>query len=265
MMAEDEKKERKVLIVTSVGTKREPSAGNPVITFGAHDEGDDSAKKGYETWGNDLVNHVVEGARLDCEITHKQKGDQLTLRITQMFDDKGNPIRQTQRRSGGSGSYGKSDDQVRIERISIEGQTSYNGIIELLKAKIIDLDHTQAKTSLEYAEKKMRASLMAEPTPKREEKEAAPRAKAPPVEEKEATTKPPPQPEAKSGAKISDAMIEQLKKAASEKGYKKVTISPLVKFFGVQQAKDLMESQGKELLEKIKKGEGLPKEEPSLL
>lgn len=259
-----DEKEKATLIVTSVGSKREPSPGNPVITFSAHKEGEEAAR-GYETWGNELVDLVVKDAKLICEINQIQKGDSTIYRVTQMFDASGNPIRQARRRSSSGGSYyGKSDEQVRIERLSIEGQTAYNGIIELMKAQVLTKEDKEAKTALEFAEKKMRASLTAELPPKREEKkepEAA--AKAPPPEEKEAAAKAPPPSE--NEPKISDAMLEQLKKVALEKGYKQETISPLIKFFGVQQAKDLTVSQGKDLLEKIKKGEGLPKKEPPLL
>lgn len=250
----DEKKERAVLIVTSVGSKREPTAGNPVITFGAHKEGEE-ATAGYEVWGNDLVNLIVKDARLDCEVTHKQKGEQVTLRVTQMFDEKGNPIRQTQRRSDsrGGGSYGKSDEQVRTERISIESQTAYNGIIELLKSKVIELTHTQAVTALDYAEKKMRAGMA--PAPIAKEPELKEKTKAEP---KTAT----PSAEDKPDPKVTEAMIEQFKKVATDKGYTQATIDPLIKFFGVQHANELTVSQGKQLLEKLKKGEGLAKTEP---
>lgn len=247
-MTQAEKKERKVLIVDSVGRRNEPSAGNPVISFGAHEEGDETARKGYETWSAELVDMVVAGARLDCEITYKPKGEEVINRVTQMFDNKGNPIRQGQKRAGGGGGgYGKSDYQVGIERTSIEGQTAYNGIIELLKAQTIDLDHTQSKTAMEYGEKKMRegmkivpAAAPSQPTVKVEPKSTAP-------------------PAAKQEAKITEEMINHLSQVAKEKGYKHTTIAPLITSFGVDDVKDLTVAQGKQLLAKIEKGEGLVK------
>ena len=251
----NENKERAILVITSVGSKREPTSGNPVVTFGAKKSGDDTGA-GYETWGNDLVDLIVKDAHLDCEVTFVQKGEQGINRVTQIFDEKGNPIRQVRRRSTDSRQYGKSDYQVMLERISIEGQAAYNGIIELLKSKIIDLEHNQAKVSLEYAEMKMMESM--KPVLKSSDESTDVRSPSNTIDKKgKKPTKPAEVSQPTTEAPISTEMLQELKQIASEKGYTTDLVKPLVLAFGVQQAKELTETQGQKLMGKLKKGEGL--------
>ncbi len=188
-MTQQNPKQRRMLIVTSVGRKNEPSAGNPVISFSAHIEGDENQKGGYETWGTELVPLIVVEACLDCEVSFVPKGQDIVQRVTQIFDRHGNPVRQPQRRPGGGYSGGKSDSQVALEITSSEGQSAYNGIIELIKTNTIELTHEQAKTALEYAEKKMKDGMQPFPAPTQPGLKPAARTEsrtaAPPAEDKQ--------------------------------------------------------------------------------
>jgi hypothetical protein len=248
-----DKKERVVLVVTSVATEKEYQ-GNPVISFSAHKDGEEHAA-GYETWGRELVDQVKKDARLDCEVSYIQKGENTVNRVTQMFDAKGNPIRPPRQRSSGSRNYGKSPEQVILERISIEGQSAYNGVIELIKSGKADEWDKQVETAKEYAEMKMRAGMkpvtLPQPAPAAEKKAEA--KSKPPAEKKTPAPSP----------KITDSMVNQIRKAAKDKGYTNLTWSRLLARFGVNKSDELTVAQGKELLAMIDKGEGLPEGEPT--
>ncbi|GAH06155.1 unnamed protein product, partial [marine sediment metagenome] len=97
-----DQKEKATLIVTSAATARVYN-DTPVISFKAHKEGE-TEERGYETWGKELVDLVKPEAKLNCEVTHIQRADDVIHRITQMFDNQGNAIRKTQRRASSPGS-----------------------------------------------------------------------------------------------------------------------------------------------------------------
>ena len=56
-----------------------------------------------------------------------------------------------EKRDGDSMSKDDWSQKQAIERASIESQTAYKGIIELLNNKVIELDHEQAKQALAFA------------------------------------------------------------------------------------------------------------------
>lgn len=259
-MTTEAKKEKAILVVISAATAHEPVAGNPVIQFKAKKHGEESEKL-YETWGTDLVNLVKVGAALNCEIAYVEKDGVTKNRVTQMFDEKGNPVKKTSRAGSGSrGHWGQTDEQVRIERISIEGQTAYNGIIELLKVGVIKKEDEQGKKALEFAMVKMNAAMASVSHPAKPLAEVKPPIEAEKGEKAKATEIKPPSSETPKTVSppITATMIQQISKIAKEKGYTQETLRPLVLFFGVQMANDLTVEQGNQLLQKVKKGEGLP-------
>lgn len=242
----DDKKEKKTLIVISVGTQR-TYQDNPVVQFKAKEKGTE-AEAVYETWGTELVGQVVKDAELNTEITYKETKDGPVNRVTQMYDSQAKAIRQPQRRT--SGSYGKSPEETAIERASIEGQTSYNGIIELLKTQVITLEHWQAVTALEYAEMKMRKSMSAAPVPKA--------TTLSPAKEEKATTAPaaPKEPD----KPITEETLQQLVNIVKERDYDISYIQAyIVRKYSVSSSKDLSEKQAKELQLYLQKAEGIPK------
>ncbi len=165
-MTTENVKQRRILIINYVGTKNEKNAGNPVISFGAHTEGQEDQKGGYECWGNDLVNMVVKDARLDCEVTFVPRGDDIIQRVTQMFDKDGKEIR-PKRQGPGRGSYGggggKSDYQARIEVISAEGRAAFAGLVELVK--VDKLPEGDLPKVLAWGRKKLSGSDNVAPVP----------------------------------------------------------------------------------------------------
>ncbi len=250
-MAEQNPKERIVIIVDSVGNKREPSAGNPVINFSAHRE-DTKEGHGYEAWGNDLVDLIVKDARLDCEVTTITKNDQVTYRVTQIWDENGKPVRETTRRQSRGGT-GKSDEQVRLEIVEREGEAAYAGVISLLSNKIITPTHDLAATALDYAEAKMKAAMggskpASKPAAKAEQKK--------PAEKPAEKPAPAPKKETSDESPITEEMIEKLRKVATKMGYTRESSTALIKSFGVDSVNKLNMKQAHELLEKIEKGEG---------
>lgn len=269
----DEEKVRAKLVVTSVATARKVGENNVVQTFSAHIEGQEE-KKGYETWGQVLVDLVQPEAVLDCEITDIQKGEQTIHRVTQMFDAQGKPIRPSTRGGGkgGGGYYGKTPEQLASERASIESQTAYNGIIELIKVNVINLEHNQAKTALDWAEKKMRATLNVRALVQKEEKAPAPQSAETKVEAKPVEAKPEEKAAAAEAAQpelepekpkektlLSEETRHKVAGIIAERNYDPMVIQAhILRVYKVGNSRELTEEQGLELLEWVEKGEGIP-------
>lgn len=239
------------MVVVSVAAPKEFS-GNPVVNFSARKEGEEGAA-GYETWGQELVDLVKKDARLDCEVTYIPKQDKIVNRVTQMFDAQGKPIRQPRQRAGGR-SYGKSDFQIMVERVSIEGQSAYNGVIELVKTGKTEGWTKEVETARQYAELKMREGMKPITMPKPAPEPVSARSAQAETEPKKTATE--------TKEKISEETVEELRKLAKEKGYTKETSAPLLKMFNVESAKDLTVPQGERLKELMEKGKGLPEQQP---
>lgn len=218
---------RKYLTINTVGTPREYS-GNPVVQFSAIDEEGNSA--GYETWGNELVPQIVKDAKLECEIIKTDKG---ILRITQIYVN-GKPLKTTTRRTGGR-QYGKSAEEIAIERASFEAQTAYNGIIELLKTGVLKTEDTNAKTALDWAEIKIRANMVAlKPKPTKTEK-------ATPAEDKKTPA-----------AKVDEDTLHKLGSLVKDNELSISAIQALmIRHFKVSESKGLTQPQAEALIKLI--------------
>lgn len=259
-------KERVVLIVTSAAEPKEYN-NNKVINFAARKDGE-TTSAGYETWGEELVDLVKKDARLDCEITYVEKQDKTVNRVTQMFDAQGKAIKQNRRSGSGGGgrSYGKSDYQIQLERVSIEGQTAFNGIIELMKADKLPGGDTPSSVgkrvsdlALEYAEIKLRAGMKAI-SPPQPAQNTGPAKTTPKKAETKSDNM---DPDHLFDNDISEADADNLRHLAQGKGYTKDTIMPLLKMFGAQKISELTAPQGVKFKELLEKGEGLaPKQAP---
>jgi len=149
-------KERKAIKVASVAAPRKAGKGE-VLPF----KGGDGIF--YDVWSNELKALVQVGAELDSDVIHSstEKDGQVYVhhRIDQIYID-GKPVKQPY--TGPRGNFSKGYDP--LERPSIEAQTAYNGIIQLLVHKIIDMNHKNAQKATQWAEKKLEANLQPPPS-----------------------------------------------------------------------------------------------------
>ncbi len=199
-------KEKKTLTVTSIGSAGEYN-NNPVIQFAAVDQAGES--KGYETWGRELVDLVQKDAVLNAEVTCVQKGDQVTNRVTQMFDVQGKPIRPSQRRSGGGYGAGSSPE----DRVSRDNQARAYIISDLWKSGKLEDNDSRVKKLLSWLDRMGETAPAPAPAPAQAAAKAAPpptqpataRAAPPP------TTPPAPEAEGKPLADITESDIPDLR------------------------------------------------------
>ena len=244
----DSKENKKKIKVASVADTRK--AGQSVVT---QFKGEDEVV--YEAWGEELAAVLKVGEELECDILHTTKTYQGEVqdvhRVQQIYID-GKPVRPPRQGGGGGrGGYGgKSDFQVLIECTSIEGQAAYYGVIEVVKAGKTEGWEKEVATSKEYAELKMREGMKAPPAaPAQTPEPVASRAKKEPTAETPVKKSPP----------ITDEMVIAIKKEADARGYKVDTLTKVLSNYNVQvdTMGNLTVTQGNEIREKIKAGEGL--------
>ena len=159
MTTQEGEKKRGILEITKVEARQEVGEKKAVkLAFTAKPDGQESILK-FFTFRKTLMDSIEQavGKKLDCEWEAKSReydGNTYTDRNVQQIYISGQPIGQPRSDGGGGGGrgfYGKPPEQVAAERASIESQTAYNGIVELLTAKIIDLGCPYADAALDWA------------------------------------------------------------------------------------------------------------------
>ena len=233
---------KKIKIASVAGTKQ---AGNSEVT---QFKGEDGVV--YEAWGPELAAVLKAGEELECDIFHTTKtyrGEEQDVHRVQQIYINGKPVRPPRQGGGGGGrgGYGgKSDFQILVERTSTESQSAYNGVIELVKSGKADGWDEQVTTAKEYAELKMRDGMKPPP--------------AAPVETKSTKPETADTLEKKSPS-ITEEMVIAIKKEADARGYKVATLTKVLSNYNVKvdTMGNLTVTQGNEIREKIKAGEGL--------
>lgn len=248
----EEKKERKILTITSVGTTKDIKIGNrdtKVIQFKATDaQGNELV---YEAWDKEQVEQVKVNANLDCDITHTEKDGQTSHKVTQMYNAEGKPIRPITGRGGASRYSGKSPE----DRKSIEDQVRAYIIADLWKSGLAPQNLLQKLTT--WLEK----LGVAEPKADTEAMKQSPPAKEPPL-----AKEPSAEPTVTKPKPITEPTLHNLADLVSERNYDTSYIHAyIMRIYKVDNARQLTEKDGQQLLEYLEKGEGIPKKEPEKL
>lgn len=165
-MAQGTMEQGKVITVKEWGdTKRVEKTGSEVTSFKAVDA--NGEVMGYEVWSkpgsdNPLLNTLkaTSGRPMTVDLKHSENThDGQTYHhhtVVQAYVD-GQPVQAKQRRSGG-GSY-KSDEQVALERISIEGQKGGEYIRDLVIAGLIKPEEDDYKLLRDWCREKVTRSM----------------------------------------------------------------------------------------------------------
>ena len=157
----DEEKKRQILEISHV-EKRQPIGDKGAVKLGftAIDKVAGQQLK-LCTFKKSLF-ETIEGAvgkSLECEylITHREVDDIIYTdrKVEQVFVN-GQPVATDKGYSGGRGSWNsKTPDQVAAERDSIEKQTAFKGVIDLMVGEVITLDNDLAVRAMAWAMDKL--------------------------------------------------------------------------------------------------------------
>lgn len=186
-MAEKEVKRSKLTITTEpketpVGEKQIPK-----LSFKARNE--EGKELAYFTFTHSLFEFIQKDAEIDADIETSSRevdGNTYTDRkVTQVYKD-GAPVASKQQQGGG-GWRGKSPEDLRLERRSIEGQTALKEVGEWLRAGT--LEDQELKGLYEQALKLKLRAFIGETPPETDQPKKPPSAK-PKAEAKESGTKP---------------------------------------------------------------------------
>jgi len=148
--------ERIKLIITEVGEVQKVGDKQlPKLSFKAKNS--EGKELSYFTFNQKLFPSIVKDTTIeaDIEATPWQSGDNsgINRKVVQIYVN-GQAIVESKGQGGGK-QWGKSPEQLATERASIESQTAFNGVIELLVAKVIELNNPLAIRAVDWASEKL--------------------------------------------------------------------------------------------------------------
>ena len=137
--------ERKTLIITEAKEPRAiGSKGTKVVDFKAKDGEKELL---FSAFFPRFFPHLKAGQTIDADVETTEKDNFINRKLTELYVD-GKPIESKKQ-------FGRGEDDSPEKRASIEAQSAFQGVVELLVSKVIDLNHPFARVAIKWGLEKL--------------------------------------------------------------------------------------------------------------